>query len=262
MPGSNVYFEGRGGSLELRIGTSGWHYKHWKGLFYPAKLPASKMLEWYVQHFDTVEINNTFYRLPNPEPLAKWRESVPPSFLFATKASRFITHMKKLRDPENAIEIFFDRIRILEPKLGPILFQLPPHWPVNLERLDQFLSYIPRGFTYVVEFREPSWCVPEIYSVLRRHNVALCLHDWGSSKWPMEITADFTYVRMHGPTGAYHGKYDDAMLREWAGRIQRWQRSLSAVYIYFNNDVGGHAISNAVELKQMLEGKKMTKIAS
>jgi uncharacterized protein YecE (DUF72 family) len=175
------------------------------------------MLDWYASHFDTVEINNTFYRLPNPEPLAAWRDGVSSSFLFAVKASHFITHMKKLRDTENAIAVFFERVHILEPKLGPILFQLPPHWPVNLERLADFFSIIPLAYRYVVEFREQSWCCPEVYSILRHHNVAMCLHDSGGSPWPLELTANFAYVRMHGPAGAYQGKYDHSMLE--AGQI-------------------------------------------
>lgn len=241
--------------MELRIGTSGWHYKHWWGSFYPAKLPASKMLEWYAGHFDTVEINNTFYRLANPESLSSWTEHVSQKFRFAVKASRFITHMKKLRDPKDAVALFFERVRILGSKVGPVLFQLPPHWPVHLQRLEEFLAIVPRKYRYVVEFREPSWCCPEVYSILRRHNVALCAHDWGGSDWPLEVTADFSYVRMHGPTGAYHGKYDEAMLRRLARRIEKWSRKLNAAYVYFNNDIGGHAVTNAIELKHLLENE-------
>jgi len=247
--------------VKLRIGTSGWHYKHWKGLFYPTRFPAAKMLEWYASQFDTVEINNTFYQLPNPEALAVWRQTVSSSFLFSVKASRFITHMKKLRDPENAVAVFFERVLVLKPKLGPVLFQLPPRWPVNYARLDEFFSVLPRGHRYVVEFREKSWCCPEVYSILRRHEVAVCLHDWGGSAWPMELTAGFTYVRMHGPTGAYHGKYEDFMLRKWADRIREWEGKLSEVYVYFNNDIGGHAIRNAIELKGMLLGAMPAKVA-
>jgi uncharacterized protein YecE (DUF72 family) len=245
----------------IRIGTSGWHYKHWMGLFYPEKFPPSKMLAYYARHFGTVEINNTFYRLPTEDAVVSWRDTVPDGFEFAVKASRFITHMKKLRDPDNAISLFFERAGLLGNKLGPILFQLPPHWPVNEERLEQFLSVIPGNHRYVVEFREPSWCIPRVYDILRRHNVALCLHDWGGKPWPGDFTADFTYLRFHGPTGKYAGNYDGNMLREWARRIEQWRNQLQVVYAYFNNDQGGYAIENARSLEKLLQAGSASEAA-
>ena len=239
-------------AAKVHIGTSGWHYKHWRGLFYPKELPAAKMLEFFTHHFSTVEINNTFYRLPTESALQSWREAVPRGFLFAVKGSRFITHMKKLRDPENAIAIFFERIRALGKTLGPILFQLPPRWPVNAERLEEFLGLIPRNHQYVFEFREASWCCSDVYKILERHNAALCMHDWGGSEWPGELTANFAYVRMHGPGGAYHGDYDARMLKSWVKRIEKWEQ-LTTVFVYFNNDQGGYAIKNAKELLQFLD---------
>ena len=210
------------------------------------------MLDYFAKHFDTVEINNSFYRLPTDAAFKKWHDTVPDGFTFAVKASRFITHMKKLRDPEPSIALFFERARFLADRLGPILFQLPPHWPVNPERLERFLECLPHGHRYVFEFREQSWCIPEIYDILRRHNTAICLHDWGGLDWPTGFTADFTYVRMHGPTGAYHGRYGTALLKPWAERIREWRHRLSRIYIYFNNDIGGHAIHDALTLRGMV----------
>ena len=237
---------------KIQIGTSGWHYKHWLGLFYPEKFPTAKMLDFYAHYFRTVEINNTFYRLPTEDAVRGWRTTVPKGFEFAVKASRFITHMKKLRDPENAISIFFERAELLGDALGPILFQLPPHWPVNADRLEEFLSIIPPKHKYVFEFREQSWCIPRVVDILRRHNVAMCLHDWGAKPWPGDFTADFTYIRFHGPTGKYAGNYDDKMLHEWASRIEQWRTQLRGIYAYFNNDQGGYAIENARTLEKLL----------
>lgn len=237
----------------LRIGTSGWHYKHWMGNFYPDGLATNKMFEWYSRHFNTVELNNSFYRLPTEEAFSAWRNRAPLGFTFAVKASRFITHMKKLKDPELAIEKFFHRALLLREKLGPILLQLPPRWPVNIERLQDFLRAIPSGPRYVFEFRDESWHTPEIYRILARHNVALCIHDWRAAHGPIEITADFAYVRMHGPSGEYHGSYDEGTLQEWAQRLHRWRSELSAIFVYFNNDQGGHAITNALTLERMSE---------
>ena len=237
---------------EVHIGTSGWHYKHWLGKFYPAKFPPARMLAYYSQHFSTVEINNSFYRLPPEESLVQWRQTVPEGFCFAVKASRYITHMKRLLDPENAVDRFFSRIELLGPSLGPILFQLPPKWCANAERLENFLSVLPRNHRYVFEFRDQSWCVSRIYDILRRHNAALCLHDWGALPWPSQFTADFAYIRFHGATGDYSGDYSPQTLQQWALQIRGWQSKLKAIYIYFNNDLGGYAITNAQALAKLL----------
>jgi uncharacterized protein YecE (DUF72 family) len=236
---------------EVRIGTSGWHYKHWKGLFYPENLPASKMLDWYVERFDTVEINNSFYKLPAREALAAWRDGTPPDFLFAVKGSRFLTHMKKLKDPEEGVRRFMERVEALGKKLGPILFQLPPFWAVNAERLDAFLDVLPRKRRYAFELRNPTWHTREVYDILRRHNAAFCAWDLAGVQSPIEITADWTYVRLHGPEGAYQGSYHHDALVEWAGRIRKWRRRLRAIYVYFDNDQGAHAPRNAVELREL-----------
>jgi uncharacterized protein YecE (DUF72 family) len=237
--------------MQLRIGTSGWHYQHWRGPFYPEKMPASKMLAFYVQHFDTVELNNTFYRLPPEGAAADWRAATPRDFLFAAKGSRFLTHMKKLKDTGQGIDRFFERVDPLRAKLGPIVFQLPPKWPVNVERLDSFLAALPRRRRYAFEFREPSWHTPEVYRTLRRHRAAFCIFEIGGFRSGFEITADFTYVRLHGPDGPYQGSYPTATLKEWAGRIREWERTLRAAYLYFDNDQAGFAARNALELKRM-----------
>ena len=239
-------------SGQLNIGTSGWHYKHWIADFYPAKFPPSKMLGWYSQHFDTVEINNSFYKLPTQEALQGWHDTVPKDFCFSVKASRFMTHMKRLSDPGNAIDKFLSRVQVLGNKLGPILFQLPPNWHGNADRLDEFLAVLPTSHRYVFEFRELSWYVPSIYEVLQRHNAALCIHDWRDSQWPVEITANFTYVRLHGSGGTYYGSYSKKKLGQWARKIREWQNLAGGVFVYFNNDQGGHAIRNAQSLKDLL----------
>jgi uncharacterized protein YecE (DUF72 family) len=209
-------------NAELGIGTSGWHYKHWRNLFYPAKLPSSAMLGWYVGKYDTVEINNTFYRLPAEDALLGWQKTAPPNFLFSVKASRFITHIKRLRESNQAISLFFSRVELLGDNLGPILFQLPPGWTANLDRLAEFLPLLPRTHRYAVEFRDQSWYTPATQKLLRSHNIALCIHDWRGLRWPMEITADFMYIRLHGPGGRYQGHYDKRTLHQWANRIQQW----------------------------------------
>jgi uncharacterized protein YecE (DUF72 family) len=237
----------------VHIGTSGWHYKHWLGSFYPAELPTREMLKFYSQHFSTVELNNTFYNLPKPSAFDTWRETTPKNFLFAVKGSRFITHMKKLKDPDSSTKKFFDGIDRLGPKLGPILFQLPPRWNLNLDRLAEFLESLPREHRYVFEFRDASWLVQEVYDLLREHKAAFCIHDLAGEQTPLEITADFTYIRFHGPGRAkYAGSYSDSQLKEWSGRIGEWTRELSQVYVYFNNDIGGHAVNNAKQLAESL----------
>ena len=240
--------------MKLHIGTSGWHYKHWLGgVFYPEGTSPAQMFQFYAQHFDTVEINNSFYHLPLATTFDNWRDSAPPRFQFAVKASRFITHMKKLKDPTPSSEKFFLAADRLGKKLGPILFQLPPRWKVNFERLAEFLEALPALHKYVFEFRDETWLVPEVYEVLRRHKAAFCIHDFADMKIPNEITTNFTYIRFHGPTSAkYFGSYSTAQLQTWAERIEEWSRRLSAIYVYFNNDPGGEAVKNATELKRLL----------
>jgi uncharacterized protein YecE (DUF72 family) len=240
---------------EIRIGTSGWHYKHWVGQVYPSRWPASKMLSWYQQHFDTVEINNSFYRLPSKEGIESWRSATPPQFRFAVKGSRFLTHMKKLKDPVAGLEKFFSRIDLFKAKLGPILFQLPPHFGMNIQRLDDFLQALPRGHRYAFEFRDPSWNNPEIFQLLRKHKAAYCPFDLAGYQSPIEITTDFTYIRLHGPGNKYQGSYTDNALNNWACKINEWQTALRAVYVYFDNDQAGYAAHNAIRLRELVKSQ-------
>ena len=209
------------------------------------------MFQFYARHFDTVEINNSFYRLPTANTFDTWRESSPRNFLFAVKASRFITHMKKLKEPQSSSEKFFLVAQRLEKKLGPILFQLPPRWKLNTERLASFMEALPPEHKYAFEFRDESWLVPEVFALLRRHNAAFCIHDFADMKVPSEVTAKFAYVRFHGPTSAkYWGEYSDSQLQTWADQMKQWP--VSAVYAYFNNDPGGAAVRNALTLKTLV----------
>ncbi|PWT94960.1 MAG: DUF72 domain-containing protein [Blastocatellia bacterium] len=235
------------------IGTSGWHYKHWLGVFYPPNFPTDQMLKFFSRHFDTVELNNTFYHLPRPTSFDMWRDSTPSRFVFAAKGSRFITHMKKLKDPETALAKFFYGPERLGKKLGPVLFQLPPRWKVDTERLNEFLQSLPKEHKYVFEFRDKSWLRNEVYEQLRQFNAALCIHDLGGKQTPLEITANFSYVRFHGPGEAkYAGSYSSSSLKTWSKRVRDWRRELKEIYVYFNNDIGGHAVENAKELKELV----------
>jgi uncharacterized protein YecE (DUF72 family) len=239
-------------AARIFIGTSGWHYKHWLGPFYPQKLPASRMLDFYLRHFDTVELNNSFYKLPNVETLEAWRKNTPGDFLFAVKGSRFITHNKKLKDPHHALENLLPRVEVLKKKLGPILFQLPPKWRSNEERLEEFLQALPRRHRYTFEFREPTWFTPRILELLRRYRAAFCIYDIGGFHSPVEVTTDFAYVRLHGPGNKYQGSYSNQVLQDWARWIRDWSPRLKAIYVYFDNDQAGYAAHNALTLKQLV----------
>jgi uncharacterized protein YecE (DUF72 family) len=242
----------RSHACDIRIGTSGWHYKHWIGTFYPPKTPAPKMLPFYLERFDTVELNNSFYHLPKKSALDCWRDSTPSSFVFAAKGSRFLTHMKKLRDSEQGLKRFLDCIEILGEKLGPILFQLPPHWELDFERLRGFLNLLPPYHRYAFEFRNATWNTSSVLDLLAHHKVAYCAFHLAGEHSPLEVTADFAYIRLHGPGGKYQGSYDDPALQTWAERIRNWRSHLSAVYVYFDNDEAGYAPRDALRLKQMV----------
>jgi uncharacterized protein YecE (DUF72 family) len=240
---------------QIRIGTSGWHYRHWIGRYYPSDIKPGAMLEHYLRDFDTVELNNTFYHLPTEAAFDAWKKSVPSNFVFAVKGSRFITHMIKLKDPDRGIWNFIPRAKRLGRKLGPILWQLPPKWNVNVERLDEFLTKLPRGIKYAFEFRNATWLIDPVYEVLRKHNAAFCIYELAGFQSPMEITASWTYVRLHGPTQRkYQGSYTDAQLEQCAERIEDWSRSLDAIYVYFDNDDSAYAVNNALTLKRLVTG--------
>ncbi len=239
---------------DIRIGTSGWHYKHWVGTFYPPKTPASKMLAYYQEHFDTVELNNSFYHLPKKPAIECWRDSTPANFLFAAKASRFLTHMKKLKEAEQGLQRFLEAIEILREKLGPILFQLPPNWELDFDRLKTFLQLLPKHHRYAFEFRNATWHAASIYALLREHNAAYCAFHLAGEHSPVEITADFAYVRLHGPGGKYQGSYSGEDLGGWSDRIGKWRQQLKAIYIYFDNDEAGYAATDALRLNSLVKG--------
>jgi len=234
---------------DIRIGTSGWHYNHWKELFYPAGLPKSKWFEHYAQHFDTVEINNTFYQLPKEVSLQRWHEQAPKNFLYSVKANRYITHIKRLKDTSEALERFFDRISILKSRLGPILYQLPPSLHKDLDLLTGFIKLLPKKLPAVFEFRHDSWFSEDTFKLLNKFGAGFCVHDLSGKETPRVVTADIIYVRFHGPTGKYEGNYSKPALKNWAQWIRDNGAGISSVFAYFNNDIGGHAVTNAKTLR-------------
>lgn len=237
----------------LQIGTSGWSYDHWAGPFYPQGLAAGDRLQHYAGRFSTVEINTSFYHLPEPETVDHWRDTVPAGFIFSAKASRYVTHMKKLKDPEQTLPPFFERIERLRDRLGPILFQLPPRWHANVGRLQAFLECLDGRHRHAFEFRDPSWNAKPILRLLERHDAAFCIHDLGGTVSPKHLTTDFVYLRLHGPGAAYRGRYDTQTLAGWAGALSTWIRQGRAVYCYFDNDEKGYAAQDALRLKDMLQ---------
>ncbi|MEA2109008.1 MAG: DUF72 domain-containing protein [Pseudomonadota bacterium] len=240
---------------KIHIGTSGWSYDHWKGPFYPEELPNSQMLGYYSQHLQTVEINNSFYHLPRKSTLKRWRDTVPENFVFTAKASRYITHMKKLKNPEKSLSSFLNHISTLEDKLGPILFQLPPHWHFNAERLENFLRYLSNEFSYAFEFRDKSWLNEHTCELLSRYDVAFCIYELDGFLSAKKITTNFVYVRLHGPGAPYQGSYDSRTLTDWAEAFSSWSAQGHAIYCYFDNDQSGYAAQNAEFLQSMLQGQ-------
>jgi uncharacterized protein YecE (DUF72 family) len=236
----------------IHIGTSGWHYGHWRGPFYPDDLGPEGFLRFYAGRFHTVEINNSFYQLPTARALSTWRDTVPPDFIFAVKGSRFITHMKKLTAPESSLAPFLDRMAFLMNKLGPILFQLPPRWHFNAARLAAFLEALPGTCRYTMEFRDQSWINDKTLDILARHGVAFCIYELDGYLSPQEITANFVYIRLHGPNGPYQGQYSTQTLEEWAGAISTWSRQGREVFCYFDNDEAGFAAQDALKLQDLL----------
>jgi uncharacterized protein YecE (DUF72 family) len=230
-----------------RVGCSGWMYKDWAGIVYPSGLPTRRFFEHYTTLFDTVELNNTFYRLPSETTADAWGRQAPPGFVYALKLGAFGSHRMKLRDAASWLPNHLDRAARLGPAQGPTLVQLPPKWRRNVERLDEFLSVAPHDLRWAVELREPSWLHEDTFAVLRRHGAALCLHDLLADH-PWELTADWTYVRFHGPAALerkYWGRYGPERLTPVAERLGSWLREGTDVYAYFNNDYQGHAVADA-----------------
>lgn len=239
---------------QLRIGTSGWVYKHWLDIFYVPGLSSAEQLQFYAAHFDTVEVNNSFYRLPARAVFEAWRETAPPGFLFAVKGSRYLSHLKKLKEPEEPLALLMERAGGLGDTLGPILFQLPPGWHVNLVRLERFVAALGAYPTqrYTMEFRDKTWLRPEVYELLQRAGVALCLPVGWGVPLDVRLTASWTYIRMH--SGRETVGYGEEELRLWASRIEGFRQQGVDVYVYFNNDPDGYALRDAERLRRLLSG--------
>jgi uncharacterized protein YecE (DUF72 family) len=239
----------------VRIGTSGWHYEDWIGRFYAKGTAKRRLLPAYAEHFTTTEINASFYRVPSEKAVAAWRDSVPDGFLFAWKASRYITHFKRLKEVAENIGYVVERMAPLGDKFGPILWQLPPQMKPDHDRLGRFLDDLPRDRLHAVEFRNAGWFEEKTLGLLRDAGVSLCISDHAAAPAPWEVTADHVYVRPHGPGGRYQGSYSDKTLAEWAGHIARWQRRRRSVFCYFDNDVKSAAPFDAKRLIGMVVDK-------
>jgi len=237
---------------DIRVGTSGWHYAHWTGRFYPADLPKSKWFEFYSKEFDTVEINNTFYQLPKKESVKKWYEKAPDNFVFTVKANRFITHIKKLKEASESLRRFLDTIVLFKEKLGPVLYQLPPSLRKDLDLLESFACLLPKEQTSVFEFRHKSWFSDDTYELLNRFGLGFCVHDLGGVETPRLVTGEVVYMRFHGTSGRYAGNYSKPVLRQWADWAAEQIRDVRAIYAYFNNDFNAYAVANARTLREQL----------
>ena len=239
----------------VRIGCSGWNYAHWRELIYPKGLPARRWLEHYATLFDTVEVNSTFYRLPRRQAVANWVAESPPGFLFAIKASRYLTHVKRLRETAEGVAILYERIEPLlsSEKMGPILWQLPGTFRRDDERLAEALRALPPAQRHCFEFRHESWFAEEVYALLREHEVALVIGDHPQRPFQAhEPTADWTFVRFHYGSRGRDGNYSETELREWSQRVNEFRRR-GDVYCYFNNDWNGYAVRNGVRLRELLD---------
>ena len=241
---------------KVHIGCSGWNYNHWKGLFYPEKSSSAGWFKEYSDVFSTVEINNTFYQLPEAATFKKWQIQAPAGFIYTVKANRFITHMKKLKDPVKPLELFLGRARLLRKHLGPVLFQLPPRWKINSERFDAFTDIVPRNIKAVFEFRDPSWYDDAIYQILRKKRMSLCLHDMPGSESPPILVGPLCYLRFHGAQAIYSGGYTLPVLRKWAKFIKKAVREGKEAYVYFNNDGEAHAVYDAQKLIKEVRKKQ------
>ena len=251
---------------ELYVGTSGWVYSDWQGIFYPEDLPSKNKLKYLSNSFKTTEINYSFYHLPRPSTYQKWYSETPADFIFAVKASRFITHIKRLSGVKEAWKQFLENTLNLKEKLGPILFQFPPSFKAtkeNIERLKNFLIILRGrisnrgrasvGLRYAFEFRDKSWCDKNVYNLLKKYNVAWVIANSPSYPKAEEVTANFVYIRMHGPQILFASKYTKKELSSLAQKIKKWLKQDKDVFVYFNNDFQGYAIENAKELLKLFQ---------
>jgi uncharacterized protein YecE (DUF72 family) len=237
---------------EIRIGCSGWNYRHWRAVFYPEKMAVKRWFDHYAAVFDTVELNTSFYHLPKPETFTKWKDQAPRGFRYAVKASRFITHMKKLKDCAEPVETFVARARNLGETIGPILYQLPPRWQFNRERLEEFIGLLPRDLIHVFEFRDKSWITEEVLALLDAHGVSFCVHDMPGSATPRWAAGPIAYIRFHGGEGKYWGRYSEDGLLGWADWMTAEAKAGRDIWAFFNNDIGGAAIDDALTLRAMV----------
>ncbi len=237
------------------IGTSGWHYQQWSGIFYPQTMPVSQWLQYYSRSFNSVEINSSFYHLPTEKTILNWHSSVPDGFRYSVKVSRYITHIKKLSGSLDAIANFTDRVNHLAQRLGILLFQLPPGMRRNDEKLESLLMQLSPRYKYVFEFRNRTWMDDDIFALLSKYNIGFCIYDLPGYTSPTIQTSDFIYIRFHGSNGLYSSCYSDSELAKWAKNIKGISRNASSIYIYFNNDFEAYAVQNAIKLRQLLRVK-------
>ena len=237
----------------IRVGTSGWQYKDWRGVLYDQRLPQDRWLERYAEVFDVVEVNNSFYRLPERATFEKWRARTPKRFTFVVKASRYLTHLKRLKDAEDGVKLFWNRAAGLGPKLGPVLFQLPPRFPSDPPRLRDFLAWLPREIRAAFEFRDPSWVNDEVLGLLDDAGYAFVLADRPGFRGPMIVTGGWSYIRFH--QGSRVGSdYRKSKLRRWTERIETLPAN--EVWAFFNNDHGGAAVRDAQFLRDLVSGSE------
>lgn len=235
------------------IGTSGWSYAGWLGNFYPEKIKSTLILPFYAKTFDSVELNNSFYQIPKEKNIKTWVEITPADFIFSCKANRYITHYKKLEDVRETVEKLIHAFSNFEQKLGPILFQFPPYWPVDLPCLQKFITELPQKYLYTFEFRHKSWFCEGLYELLDTHQMALCFYDHKAYQSPEIVTSQFIYMRMHGPSeNAYQGAYEEETLTKYAQKFISWQKEGKAIYCYFDNDEKANAPKDALRLKEMI----------
>ncbi|MFC1982921.1 DUF72 domain-containing protein [Chloroflexota bacterium] len=237
--------------MRYYIGTSGWHYNHWREKFYPKRLAKSRWLEFYSEKFSTVELNNSFYRLPSERAFTNWRDSSPIEFIFSVKVSRYITHIKRLKNTAEPISNFMARARLLDDKLGPLLYQLPKNMKRDSLMLEEFLKTLPENSCNVVEFRHNSWFDAEIFEILRHYNAGFCIYDMPDFTTPVIATSNFAYVRFHGSRQLYGSCYSEKELEDWAIKFKKL--GVSNLYAYFNNDAEGFATKNALMFRHLLE---------
>ncbi len=238
--------------MKYYIGTSGWHYNHWKGVFYPQTIPQSGWLAYYSTFFSSVELNNSFYRLPSGEVFAKWKEITPEEFIFAAKVSRYITHIKRLKTVDDQLKKFVENAACLNNKLGPLLYQLPHNMKRDNDLLENFLRILPQDYQHVFEFRNSTWFNDTIFAMLEKYGAGICIYDMPGSTCPVIATGNIGYIRFHGSGTLYSGNYTDKELYIWAKRIEEISKTVSVVYIYFNNDAEGHAVRNAEKISGIL----------